>query len=365
MLVATDVAARGIDVDGVTHVINYTCPEDEKTYVHRIGRTGRAGATGIAITFVDWGDLHALEDDQQGARPALRRAGRRRTRRSEHLFHDQGIAGRHQGPHRRPRAPIVVRAQARDRRATVATGGGRGGSGVRRRSPAAAAGAVAPTAELALAASEGGAARPSSAAGAAQRSGASVPSATAEPPSHPVSGSSASSDSLTRSLPRPMGRGQATTTTLVPSGAKSHSRLASGSCWRMQPWDCGVPSCATVCSGRPCLVGMLWKPMAACFAAREDHEVPHRPGVVDPDRPGLATRDGVGAGVQVVGEAARDQVGALGTCRRRPTSQTRWALMSNTMRRPCPERAGERDARSARTALLHRWSGAGLLRWAA
>jgi superfamily II DNA/RNA helicase len=58
VLVATDVAARGIDVTGVTHVVNYTCPEDEKIYVHRIGRTGRAGATGIAVTFVDWQDLH-------------------------------------------------------------------------------------------------------------------------------------------------------------------------------------------------------------------------------------------------------------------------------------------------------------------
>lgn len=58
VLVATDVAARGIDVTGVTHVVNYTCPEDDKTYVHRIGRTGRAGATGKAITFVDWADLH-------------------------------------------------------------------------------------------------------------------------------------------------------------------------------------------------------------------------------------------------------------------------------------------------------------------
>ena len=57
VLVATDVAARGIDVEGVTHVINYQCPEDEKTYLHRIGRTGRAGASGIAITFVDWDDL--------------------------------------------------------------------------------------------------------------------------------------------------------------------------------------------------------------------------------------------------------------------------------------------------------------------
>ncbi len=56
ILVATDVAARGIDVQGVTHVINYECPDDEKTYLHRIGRTGRAGETGSAITFVDWED---------------------------------------------------------------------------------------------------------------------------------------------------------------------------------------------------------------------------------------------------------------------------------------------------------------------
>ena len=58
VLVATDVAARGIDVEDVTHVINYQCPEDEKTYLHRIGRTGRAGATGVAVTFVDRDDLH-------------------------------------------------------------------------------------------------------------------------------------------------------------------------------------------------------------------------------------------------------------------------------------------------------------------
>ena len=90
VLVATDVAARGIDVQGVSHVINYTCPEDEKTYIHRIGRTGRAGATGIAITFVDWADLHrwkminkALDlpfDEPQETYST-----------SEHLFHDLGI----------------------------------------------------------------------------------------------------------------------------------------------------------------------------------------------------------------------------------------------------------------------------------
>jgi superfamily II DNA/RNA helicase len=57
VLVATDVAARGIDVENVTHVVNFQCPEDEKTYVHRIGRTARAGNTGIAITFVDWDDM--------------------------------------------------------------------------------------------------------------------------------------------------------------------------------------------------------------------------------------------------------------------------------------------------------------------
>ncbi|HEX5542531.1 MAG TPA: DEAD/DEAH box helicase [Micromonospora sp.] len=57
VLVATDVAARGLDVSGVTHVINYDCPEDPETYTHRIGRTGRAGATGVAVTFVDWEDM--------------------------------------------------------------------------------------------------------------------------------------------------------------------------------------------------------------------------------------------------------------------------------------------------------------------
>lgn len=57
VLVATDVAARGIDVDDVTHVINFQCPEDEKTYLHRVGRTGRAGNKGTAVTLVDWEDM--------------------------------------------------------------------------------------------------------------------------------------------------------------------------------------------------------------------------------------------------------------------------------------------------------------------
>ncbi len=68
VLVATDVAARGLDVDDVTHVVNYECPEDEKAYLHRIGRTGRAGREGVAVTFVDWNDLQrwTLIDDGLG-----------------------------------------------------------------------------------------------------------------------------------------------------------------------------------------------------------------------------------------------------------------------------------------------------------
>ena len=58
-LVATDVAARGIDVTGISHVINFDAPDDRDSYVHRIGRTGRAGRTGIGITFV--GAEHARD----------------------------------------------------------------------------------------------------------------------------------------------------------------------------------------------------------------------------------------------------------------------------------------------------------------
>jgi superfamily II DNA/RNA helicase len=57
VLVATDVAARGLDVEGISHVINYQAPEDEMNYIHRIGRTARAGAQGTAVTLVDWDDM--------------------------------------------------------------------------------------------------------------------------------------------------------------------------------------------------------------------------------------------------------------------------------------------------------------------
>jgi superfamily II DNA/RNA helicase len=124
VLVATDVAARGIDVRGVSHVINYTCPEDDKTYVHRIGRTGRAGASGIAITFVDWADLHRWKminktldlpfDEPQETYST-----------SEHLFHDQGIPAGTKGRIVDP-AP-VERKPREDRGDRGDRGGDRGG----------------------------------------------------------------------------------------------------------------------------------------------------------------------------------------------------------------------------------------------
>ena len=90
VLVATDVAARGIDVEGVTHVINYECPEDEKTYVHRIGRTGRAGASGIAITFVDWADQTRWKVINNALGLPFEQPQETYST-SDHLYHDLGI----------------------------------------------------------------------------------------------------------------------------------------------------------------------------------------------------------------------------------------------------------------------------------
>ncbi|UOT06701.1 DEAD/DEAH box helicase [Rhodococcus opacus] len=107
VLVATDVAARGIDIDDVTHVINYQCPEDEKTYVHRIGRTGRAGRTGIAVTLVDWDDIPRwqLIDKALGLGipdPAETYSS------SPHLFEELSIPAGATGTIKRPRVEKVA-----------------------------------------------------------------------------------------------------------------------------------------------------------------------------------------------------------------------------------------------------------------
>ena len=90
VLVATEVAARGIDVDDVTHVINYSVPEDEKAYLHRTGRTGRAAKLGVAVTFVDWADLarwtHIDRELELGKPEPVETYSS-----SKHLFEDLGI----------------------------------------------------------------------------------------------------------------------------------------------------------------------------------------------------------------------------------------------------------------------------------
>lgn len=123
VLVATDVAARGIDVSGVSHVINYTCPEDDKTYVHRIGRTGRAGASGIAITLVDATDVHRWKMINKALDLPFDEPVETYST-SEHLFHDQGIAPGTKG-RIAPPAPPAPRADRGER-------GERGGDRERR-----------------------------------------------------------------------------------------------------------------------------------------------------------------------------------------------------------------------------------------
>ncbi len=123
VLVATDVAARGIDVAGVSHVINYTCPEDDKTYVHRIGRTGRAGASGIAITLVDATDVHRWKMINKALDLPFDEPVETYST-SEHLYHDQGIAPGTKG-RIAPPAPPAPRADRGER-------GERGGDRERR-----------------------------------------------------------------------------------------------------------------------------------------------------------------------------------------------------------------------------------------
>ncbi|MBO1901139.1 DEAD/DEAH box helicase [Leucobacter weissii] len=131
ILIATDVAARGIDVDDVTHVINHTVPDDEKTYLHRVGRTGRAGRTGIAVTFVDWEDMHkwALIDralDFGTPEPLETYSS------SPHLYEDLGIPEGTKG--RLKATPVKDRAPrgSRDGGSAQEQGDARGDRGRRR-----------------------------------------------------------------------------------------------------------------------------------------------------------------------------------------------------------------------------------------
>jgi superfamily II DNA/RNA helicase len=138
VLIATDVAARGIDVDDVTHVINHTIPEDEKTYLHRAGRTGRAGKTGIAVTFVDWDDLHKWALINRALEMGIPEPAETYSS-SPHLYSDLGIPEGAKGrlkptpaaPHtdRPPRSTSADGDAPRRRRRRGGSSGGSGSGG--------------------------------------------------------------------------------------------------------------------------------------------------------------------------------------------------------------------------------------------
>ncbi|MCY0940570.1 DEAD/DEAH box helicase [Streptomyces antarcticus] len=136
VLVCTDVAARGIDVEGVTHVINYQTPEDEKTFLHRVGRTGRAGKKGIAVTLVDWDDIprwqlinKALELDFHDPVETYST--------SPHLFEKMNIPAGTKGT--LPRSERTRAGLKAENLEDLGETGGRGGRGGRGAAPAAAA----------------------------------------------------------------------------------------------------------------------------------------------------------------------------------------------------------------------------------
>ncbi|MEE6134868.1 DEAD/DEAH box helicase [Mycobacterium sp. 050128] len=133
VLVATDVAARGIDIDDITHVINYQIPEDEQAYVHRIGRTGRAGKTGIAVTLVDWDELPrwtAIDKALNLGSPDPAETYSN----SPHLYTEMGIPGEATGTIGAPKkSPVKRRETDRTERTTTSDRPARARSANRRR----------------------------------------------------------------------------------------------------------------------------------------------------------------------------------------------------------------------------------------
>ena len=116
-LVATDIAARGIDVDGISHVVNYDLPNIPETYVHRIGRTARAGADGIAISLCTADEAPFLRDIERLIRIAIPATGEPPAQRQGRPANGQGRGGRPNGQQRqgqRPRGGAGRNQQRRD-----------------------------------------------------------------------------------------------------------------------------------------------------------------------------------------------------------------------------------------------------------
>ncbi|QAV21362.1 DEAD/DEAH box helicase [Paenibacillus chitinolyticus] len=126
LLVATDVAARGIDVEGVTHVFNYDIPHDAQSYIHRIGRTGRAGQTGVAVTFASPRDQVYVDQIEQGIRQQLRRQDAPRRERGEETDERRERGGRS------PRGERSFGGSDRAKPAGKGGGRSRGGDGAGR-----------------------------------------------------------------------------------------------------------------------------------------------------------------------------------------------------------------------------------------
>ena len=103
-LVATDIAARGIDVDGISHVINFDVPNDPESYVHRIGRTARAGATGVALSLCDEGETPLLRDIEKLTRQTVQAD-------EGHAFHSPRVARLREG-----KRPSVAKPKQGNRR---------------------------------------------------------------------------------------------------------------------------------------------------------------------------------------------------------------------------------------------------------
>ncbi|UQZ84112.1 DEAD-box ATP-dependent RNA helicase CshA [Paenibacillus konkukensis] len=130
LLVATDIAARGLDVEGITHVFNYDIPHDVESYIHRIGRTGRAGQRGMAVTMVAQRDQGALEAIERGIHMELPR----RTVKADGELSEARTSGRggRSGDYadkelvRTPGGRRGAGQQARGRAGTAADSGGRG-----------------------------------------------------------------------------------------------------------------------------------------------------------------------------------------------------------------------------------------------